>query len=226
MKKINCNIITDVLPLYVDDVVSDETKEMVEEHLKDCEECNKEFKLIKQEVYIPAESEVSAIKNFKKKWRNKKLIISGISILLTGIILFGLSSVFNKEIVQDLGERAEISRNDDILYYSGTNFWIRDTENLSESIIPGVNNFDFTLDIKDNIVNAKFIFPAKQYKSSTDGKIEFKVDLENEKVLFINVDEFNRNKELEKLELSENEIIELSKWINKRFMDHIKALDL
>lgn len=226
MKKINCNIITDVLPLYVDDVVSDETKEMVEEHLKDCEECNKEFKLIKQEVYIPAESEVSAIKNFKKKWRNKKLIISGISILLTGIILFGLSSVFNKEIVQDLGERAEISRNDDIIYYSGTNFWIRDTENLSESIIPGVNNFDFTLDIKDNIVNAKFIFPAKQYKSSTDGKIEFKVDLENEKVLFINVDEFNRNKELEKLELSENEIIELSKWINKRFMDYIKALDL
>ena len=33
MKKINCNIIRDILPLYLDDVVSDETKQMVEEHL-------------------------------------------------------------------------------------------------------------------------------------------------------------------------------------------------
>ena len=31
MKKISCNIIRDILPLYLDDVVSDETKEMVEE---------------------------------------------------------------------------------------------------------------------------------------------------------------------------------------------------
>ena len=38
MKKISCNIVRDVLPLYLDDVVSDETKEMVEEHLKSCED--------------------------------------------------------------------------------------------------------------------------------------------------------------------------------------------
>ncbi len=33
MKKISCNIIKDVLPLYLDDVVSEDTKNMVEEHL-------------------------------------------------------------------------------------------------------------------------------------------------------------------------------------------------
>jgi hypothetical protein len=89
MKEINCNIIKDILPLYVDGVVSDDTKAMVEEHLKRCEECKKEGELMKQEVYIPAEKETSLIKNFKKKWRNKKLIISGLSVLLTGLILFG-----------------------------------------------------------------------------------------------------------------------------------------
>ena len=32
MEKINCNVIQDILPLYIDDVVSDDTKELVEEH--------------------------------------------------------------------------------------------------------------------------------------------------------------------------------------------------
>lgn len=90
MKEINCNIIKDILPLYVDGVVSDDTKEMVEEHLVHCEECKKEVNLMKQELYIPAEKEASFIKGFKKKWRNKKLIISGLSILITGLIMFGM----------------------------------------------------------------------------------------------------------------------------------------
>ena len=28
MEKINCNVIQDILPLYIDDVVSDDTKEL------------------------------------------------------------------------------------------------------------------------------------------------------------------------------------------------------
>ena len=39
MKKISCNIIRDILPLYLDDVVSDDTKELVEEHLETCDAC-------------------------------------------------------------------------------------------------------------------------------------------------------------------------------------------
>ena len=35
MEKINCNVIQDILPLYIDDVVSDDTKELVEEHRND-----------------------------------------------------------------------------------------------------------------------------------------------------------------------------------------------
>lgn len=86
-----------------------------------------------------------------------------------------------------------------------------------DAIIPTNNNFDFTLDIKNNIVNAKFIFPAKQYKSSRDGRIEFKVDLGQEKLLSIEVDEFQGHRDFEELEISEEEALELSKMINKRF---------
>ncbi len=34
--KITCNIIEDLLPLYVDDMVSEDSSQLVEEHLKEC----------------------------------------------------------------------------------------------------------------------------------------------------------------------------------------------
>ena len=36
--KINCRVIRDILPLYVDGVVSEDTSALVEEHLTECEE--------------------------------------------------------------------------------------------------------------------------------------------------------------------------------------------
>ena len=139
MKEINCNIIRDILPLYVDDVVSDDTKKMVEEHLKNCEECSKEVELMKNEVYIPAEKEASIIKNFKKKWRNKKLIISGLSILLTGLILFGaFSFVFHFDRIIPYSESLiKIEEQDDMLvshYYGKEYYSVKATEPIKVNI--------------------------------------------------------------------------------------------
>ncbi len=39
--KISCNIIEDLLPLYVDDMVSEDSRQLVEEHLKECTTCQK-----------------------------------------------------------------------------------------------------------------------------------------------------------------------------------------
>lgn len=36
-----CNIVQDMLPLYVDGACSESTAEMVKEHLETCTECNK-----------------------------------------------------------------------------------------------------------------------------------------------------------------------------------------
>lgn len=54
MKKISCDIIKDILPLYLDGVVSNATKEMVEEHLSACNSCRKEAEIMKQDVILPA----------------------------------------------------------------------------------------------------------------------------------------------------------------------------
>lgn len=43
MNKIDCNVIGDLLPLYVDKVCSKESAELVEEHIQSCEKCKKLF---------------------------------------------------------------------------------------------------------------------------------------------------------------------------------------
>ena len=44
-----CKIICDLLPMYIDEVCSDETKEVVEEHLETCSECRREYEQMKAE---------------------------------------------------------------------------------------------------------------------------------------------------------------------------------
>ena len=39
--KLNCKVIEDLLPLYLDEVCSEESRQLVEEHLADCEACRK-----------------------------------------------------------------------------------------------------------------------------------------------------------------------------------------
>lgn len=47
MSRIPCNVNKDLLPLYVDDVCSEESKSMVEEHLAGCEECQTYYDALK-----------------------------------------------------------------------------------------------------------------------------------------------------------------------------------
>lgn len=89
MTKISCAIIQDILPLYVDKVVSEETQELVEEHLKHCKICSQEVRTMTQELALPIEKEAPLLQSFKKKLRNKKLIVSSLSILLTALVIFG-----------------------------------------------------------------------------------------------------------------------------------------
>lgn len=89
MKEMKCTIIQDILPLYIDGVVSSDTKELVDEHLQRCEKCQKEYESMKQVLYLPVENKPSLFRNMSKKWRKKKVMISLGSILATAAILMG-----------------------------------------------------------------------------------------------------------------------------------------
>jgi hypothetical protein len=50
--KIKCPVIEDLLPLYIDEVCSEESKMIVEEHLMECELCSNKFTVQKSEIII------------------------------------------------------------------------------------------------------------------------------------------------------------------------------
>jgi hypothetical protein len=90
----------------MDEVVSQDTKEMVNRHLKQCEKCQKEYESMKRKVYIPAENKDSLFDKISKKWRKKKVMISIVSVLATAITLLGVFAyVFYYETVIPYSEK-------------------------------------------------------------------------------------------------------------------------
>lgn len=67
---ISCNVIKDLIPIYVDDICSEETKKMVEEHVQNCKGCRDFLQLMKfpvDDVVLEDKNEVlKAQKPFKK----------------------------------------------------------------------------------------------------------------------------------------------------------------
>ena len=48
--KISCDIVRDLLPLYKDNVCSDASKDMVEDHLSGCENCRAYYEKMSAEL--------------------------------------------------------------------------------------------------------------------------------------------------------------------------------
>ena len=69
--KTECSVVRDLLPLYVEDMVSEETAAYIGEHLETCEECKAELESLKGSAEIAVIEEKPAIradnaKPFKK----------------------------------------------------------------------------------------------------------------------------------------------------------------
>lgn len=94
MNKINCNVIGDLLPLYVDGAVSEDTKKLVEEHLAECEECKKTAEDMGKELVLPvhetvAAAETSFLQKMKKNLTKRKILTAVVSVLVTAVVFVG-----------------------------------------------------------------------------------------------------------------------------------------
>ena len=43
-KELQCNIVNDLLPLYMDDLTSEETNSFIKKHLEECQNCQNEYR--------------------------------------------------------------------------------------------------------------------------------------------------------------------------------------
>ena len=89
--KNECDIVRDLLFSYNDGVLSQTSKELVEEHLKKCSSCRNVFEEIKQDSKeIDETKEIDFFKRMKKKLNKKNIIISVSVIFLLFIIIFNV----------------------------------------------------------------------------------------------------------------------------------------
>lgn len=85
-----CKIVKDLLPLYHDGVCSEESKQLVEEHLSQCAQCRKLLHMIDEEIIAPAKDEdVKALESISEAVRKgwKKALRTGVSITLAAVLL-------------------------------------------------------------------------------------------------------------------------------------------
>jgi uncharacterized membrane protein len=80
------NIIRDILPLYIENMVSDDTKGFVEEHLALCADCRTEAENMKKPAKFVADTDIAPLKKLKKKLLIKKIQ----TILFTTALVFSI----------------------------------------------------------------------------------------------------------------------------------------
>lgn len=82
--KLNCNVIRDLLPLYLDQICSDESKELVDEHLASCRDCSVLLQQMRStEIETDLKSETKNVilnqaRFFKRKSAVAGAVIAGI----------------------------------------------------------------------------------------------------------------------------------------------------
>ena len=91
MKTKQCEVIQDLLPLYIDNTCSAESQRMVSEHLESCDECKMLYDNMLQSTKQDSEDlELDSQKAFSainRKWKKKKIFIACISVALTALVV-------------------------------------------------------------------------------------------------------------------------------------------
>ena len=79
-----CSIVQDLLPLYAEDMLREETKEFVDAHLAQCEACRAELAALKADVK-PAPVSAQPLRDLKRQLRRKKLtaVLLAVALALT-----------------------------------------------------------------------------------------------------------------------------------------------
>lgn len=81
--KLPCELIRDLFPLYVEQLTSDVTNSLIEEHLEDCESCQRILRTMREPMEEPINTEEFQELDFLKKTRKKtRRVILGISLII------------------------------------------------------------------------------------------------------------------------------------------------
>lgn len=99
MNRITCDIIRDLLPLYIDGVCSADSRALAEEHLQSCPACKAEYEKLSHREFLYDAKEKEVLTELSKRWKKgkRKTLFAGIvialaAVLLVGFVVFGCSA--------------------------------------------------------------------------------------------------------------------------------------
>lgn len=91
--KVTCNVIKDVLPLYLENMLSDDSCIMVEEHIEQCQECKNYLNEMCTFNEMPVDRNTSPLLKIKSTLRKKK-IQTAIFSMMFSIMIFVITIAF------------------------------------------------------------------------------------------------------------------------------------
>lgn len=149
-----CNLVKDILPLYVENMVSADTREFVREHLENCEECHAEFERMREPAGSIPDTNIAPLKRIKKDLFIKRLqtifftailacaIVVAAFGILTAPKFFPYSDNF-LNVIDDPNGNIIITFDDKVTSYSS----IKESDNETETEVYRINAWTTTWDL-------------------------------------------------------------------------------
>lgn len=88
--KITCDIIKDLLPLYAEDMVSQDSKKLVDDHLCGCDGCAKELAELKKAPRVPLEVEATSLKRVGDTIRRRRILAVMAAVFLLATLVLSV----------------------------------------------------------------------------------------------------------------------------------------
>src|SRR5699024_4395510 len=88
--KISCNVIKDMLPLYVENLGSNETRKIVDEHINNCDDCKKELEEMKASRISPMDTNTKPLEKIRDAMKKKRYQTIIFTTMITLVIVMVL----------------------------------------------------------------------------------------------------------------------------------------
>lgn len=95
---ISCDIIRDLLPLYAEDLVSDDSRRLVDEHLCSCDPCTKQLGILKKAAQLPIEVETKSLKRVENTIRRRRILAVMTTIMFVVTLVLGVALLLDARI--------------------------------------------------------------------------------------------------------------------------------
>lgn len=114
---VTCHVVEDLMPLYAEQLASQDSCVLVEEHLKRCPSCRARLEVISQPAPLPLDRDTTPLKKLRSKLHKRQVLTVLISVLCAfALVASVLSFAFSPDYIPFQENLIEVEEQDGSLY--------------------------------------------------------------------------------------------------------------